>query len=81
MDKVTTSSSQLNGKIQLWEEKLRKLVEEDLPKAEQRLTAAAADGDWQENAEYEDAEEQVEVIKVKMEEIKGVLRDLKKTKK
>lgn len=82
MDKIQKlSNPSVEGKIKLWEEKLQQLEKFDLPKAQERLSAAAATGDWQENAEYEDAEEQVEVIRVKIEEIKGLIKNLKKTKK
>lgn len=77
---INMDKTQKLAKIQLWSEKLQQLEKVDLPKASERLSAAAAEGDWQENAEYEDAEEQVEVIRVKMEEIKVLIKDLKKAK-
>ncbi len=65
-----------------WKSKLKTLEEVELPKAMNRIGDAAADGDWHENAEYEDAETQVGVIQAKIEEVKDIIKKLGKgTKK
>ena len=67
-------------KIKEWVEKLKVLEEVDLPKAKLRVGEAAQTGDWQENAEYEDAERQLEVLQSRMDDIKGVIKKLKSEK-
>jgi transcription elongation GreA/GreB family factor len=70
-----------NAKILEWQERLKQLEEIELPKAMQRIGGAAPDGDWHENAAFEDAERQVELVEVKIEEIKQLLKKLKKEQK
>ena len=60
---------------------LKQLQEEDLPREQKRLGDAAASGDWQENAEYEDAQRQIELIEVRIEEVKKLIKTLEKGKK
>lgn len=67
-----------NTKIEDWKRKLRTLEDVDLPRAMGRIGEAASDGDWHENAEYEDAEVQVGVIQAKIDEIKVIIKKLEK---
>lgn len=61
-----------------WQQVLKQLQEEDLPREQKRLGEAAATGDWHENAEYEDAERQIELIEVRIEEVKKLIKTLEK---
>jgi transcription elongation GreA/GreB family factor len=59
-----------------WKDVLKQLQEEELPKAKQRVGMAGIGGDWHENAEFEDAERQLEVIEVRIADIKRIIRVL-----
>jgi transcription elongation GreA/GreB family factor len=72
MDKTNST------KVKEWKEKLKLLEEEELPKAKERVGNAAETGDWEENAEFEDAERQVEVIQGRISDIKQLIRNLEK---
>lgn len=50
-------------KIKFWQSRLRQLETVEFPPALHRVGQAGVGGDWHENAEYEDAERQVEIIK------------------
>lgn len=55
---------------------LKQLQEVDLPREQKRLTDATAEGDLQENAEYEDAQNQVQVIEARIDEVKQLIKKL-----
>lgn len=61
-----------------WKQVLKQLQEEELPKAKQRVGLAGVGGDWHENAEFEDAERQLEVIEVRIADIKRLIKNLEK---
>jgi transcription elongation GreA/GreB family factor len=61
-----------------WKEVLKQLQEEELPKAKTRVGIAGFGGDWHENAEFEDAERQLEVIEVRIADIKRLIKTLEK---
>jgi transcription elongation GreA/GreB family factor len=65
----------LNPKIKYWEKRLKQLEQKDLPAAIQRIINARRGGWWQ-NAEFEEAGRQIEIIKLRIEEIKQLLRKL-----
>ncbi|MCL4367223.1 hypothetical protein M1563_03585 [Patescibacteria group bacterium] len=75
MDKLTKLS------LGDWKEKLKKLESEELPKARQRLNDAAPTGDWEENAEYEDAQNQVELLESRIAEIRQMIKKMEKGEK
>ncbi len=64
-----------NPKVKYWQQKLKQLEEKDLPKAIQRILNARGGGWWQ-NAEFEDAGRQIEIIKLRIIEIKNLLKKL-----
>jgi transcription elongation GreA/GreB family factor len=59
-----------------WKEVLKQLQEQELPKAKTRVGLAGVGGDWHENAEFEDAERQLEVIEVRIADIKRLIKIL-----
>lgn len=65
-------------KILEWKERLKKLEEFDLPQALKRVGEAAPIGDWHDNIEFEDAENQVELINIKIDEVRRIIRRLEK---
>lgn len=54
-------------------EKLRRLIEEEMPRAETRLGVAREMGDLAENAEYDAAREEIRLLESKIGEIDDVL--------
>ncbi|EKD91561.1 MAG: hypothetical protein ACD_30C00001G0002 [uncultured bacterium] len=64
-----------------WKKKLKMLEEEDLPKAMARVGESASTGDWNENAEFEDAERQLEVIRQRINDIRSLIKSLEAKKK
>lgn len=64
-------------KIKLWKDNLAQL-EEDLKVIAERKGAAAAEGDLSENAAYTLAIEDAETTRVRIEEVKKLIRDLEK---
>lgn len=64
-----------------WKKKLKLLEEEDLPKAMARVGESASTGDWNENAEFEDAERQLEVIRQRINDIRSLIKSLEKSGK
>ncbi len=61
-----------------WKKKLKVLEEEELPKAMSRVGESASTGDWNENAEFEDAERQLEVIRTRVSDIRKLIQTLEK---
>lgn len=70
-----------NPKEEFWKAKLKDLEDIQLPKAMERVGLAGVGGDWHENAEYEDAERQLELIRTRIRDIKGLIFKLKKEKR
>lgn len=64
-------------KIKMWKDNLVKL-EEDLKVILEKKGAAAQEGDLSENAAYTMAIEDAETTRVRIEEIKKIIRDLEK---
>ncbi len=62
-----------NKKVRFWQQKLEQLEKIDLPKAIQRIGNARRGGWWQ-NAEFEDAGRQIEIIRLRIYEIKQLLK-------
>lgn len=62
-----------------WKEVLKQLQEIELPKAKTRVGESVIGGDWHENAEFEDAERQLEVIEVRIADIKRLIKSLEKS--
>lgn len=67
-------------KVKLWNQKLKELEEVELPKAMTRIGESASTGDWNENAEFEDAERQVEVLRTRIGDIRRLINQLEKGK-
>lgn len=61
-----------------WKQVLEQLLEEELPRAKERVGKSVEDGDWQENAEFEDASRQLEFVEARVEEVKRLIRTLEK---
>lgn len=59
---------------------LKQLQDEELPKIRERISIAAAEGDLTENAEFEDAQRQLEVVEVRIAEVKKLIKSLEKKK-
>lgn len=68
----------VSPKVKLWLDKLEQLEKVDLPQAQRRVGEAAESGDWEENAEYEDAINQLELIQGRINDIKLMLKKLEK---
>ena len=66
-------------KIKMWTENLAQL-EEDLKAIAEKKGAAAAEGDLSENAAYSMAVEDAETTRVRIEEVKKILRELEQGK-
>lgn len=66
-----------NQKIKLWKDNLAQL-EEDLKVISEKKGAAAAEGDLSENAAYSMAVEDAETTRVRIEEVKKLIRDLER---
>lgn len=66
-------------KLKMWKDNLKQL-EEDLKAINAKKGAAAADGDLSENAAYTLAQEEAETTRVRIEEIKKIIRDLEENK-
>ncbi len=64
-------------KLKMWRENLAEL-EKDLEKIMLKKGAAAQEGDLSENAAYTMAIEDAETARVRIEEIKKIIRDLEK---
>ena len=64
-----------------WKQVLTQLVEEELPRAKERVGKSVEDGDWQENAEFEDASRQLEFVEARVEEVKRLIKTLEKNEK
>ncbi len=64
-------------KIKMWKDNLARL-EEDLKVILEKKGVAAAEGDLSENAAYTMASEDAETTRVRIEEIKKLIRDLEK---
>lgn len=64
-----------NKKLVFWQQKLNQLEQKELPKAIQRIGNARRAGWWQ-NAEFEDAGRQIAIIKLRIYEIKQLLKKL-----
>ncbi len=60
---------------------LTELLEDEMPKAKERISKAAEDGDLHENAEYEDAERQLEFVEARIVEVKNLIKTLEKNDK
>jgi transcription elongation factor GreA len=58
------------------QEKMRRLVEEEMVRAETRLGAAREMGDLAENAEYDAAREEIRLLEGKIAEIQDVLSNV-----
>lgn len=69
----------METKIRYWENILKRLEEKELPEAMQRVGESGI-GDWHENAEYEDAERQIQVLLARMAEVKKIIQQLKKAR-
>lgn len=63
-------------KIEIWEDNLKQL-EEQLKVITEKKGAAAAEGDLSENAAYTIASEDAETARVRIVEIKNIIRELK----
>lgn len=72
-----------NHKLSLseWRKKLNELEKTDLPKAMSRVGESASTGDWHENAEFEDAERQLEIIRTRINDIRQLIKSLEKPAK
>ncbi len=66
-------------KIKMWEENLQKL-ETQLEATQQKKGAAAQEGDLSENAAYTMAIEDSETLRVQIEQVKKIIRDLEATR-
>ncbi len=64
-------------KIKMWKDNLVQL-EEDLKVIMEKKGAAAQEGDLSENAAYTMASEDAETTRVRIEEVKKIIRDLEK---
>ena len=64
--------------IDHWKQVLTQLMEEELPRAKERVGKSVEDGDWQENAEFEDASRQLEFVEARVEEVKKLIKTLEK---
>jgi len=62
-------------KLKMWKENL-KTLEEQLAAINQKKGAAAQEGDLSENAAYTMAIEDAETTRVRIEEVKKIIRDL-----
>lgn len=60
-------------KLTIWQDELKRLEELKLPNAQKRVGQSAATGDWHENADYEDAVAEVQLLQVRIKEIKELL--------
>lgn len=67
-------------KLKMWRAQL-KTLEEDLQKILQRKGEAAQEGDLSENAAYTMAIEDADTCRVRIEEVKKIIRDLEKGEK
>ena len=61
--------------LKFWQKKLKQLEEKDLPEAIKRINIVRVN-DWYQNAEFEDSERQIQIIKARIAEIKQVIRKL-----
>ena len=66
-------------KIKMWKDNLKEL-EEQLAVINQKKGAAAQEGDLSENAAYTMAIEDAETTRVRIEEVKKIIRDLEEGK-
>lgn len=64
-------------KIKMWKDNLAKM-EEELKVIAEKKGAAAAEGDLSENAAYTMATEDAETTRVRIGEVKKIIRDLEK---
>ncbi len=64
--------------VEHWKEVLKQLLEEELPRVKERVGKSVEDGDWQENAEFEDASRQLEFVEARVEEVKKLIKTLEK---
>lgn len=71
----------MNSKLKSYQEKLELLETIELPNVIKRIGESATDGDWHENADYEDAVLQKEVTEAKIEELRSLIISLTKTPK
>jgi transcription elongation GreA/GreB family factor len=67
--------------IDHWKQVLKQLVEEEVPKAKERVGKSVEDGDWQENAEFEDASRQLEFVEARVDEVKKLIKTLEKNER
>ncbi len=74
-------SKQLEERVKIWKAKLKQLELQELPRAMARIGQSADTGDWSENAEFEDAERQVEFLRSRIGDIKKLINDLEKENK
>lgn len=77
MDKQSFSSNKklIQQKLKMWKDNLVQL-EEELKVIMAKKGAAALEGDLSENAAYTMATEDAETTRVRIEEIKKIIRDL-----
>lgn len=68
-----------NEKLKMWRENLKQL-EEELNTINAKKGAAAQDGDLSENAAYTLAIEDAVTTRVRIEEVKKIIRDLEQGK-
>jgi transcription elongation GreA/GreB family factor len=66
-------------KLKMWKDNLKQL-EEELGIITAKKGAAAQDGDLSENAAYTMASEDAETTRVRIEEVKKIIRDLEEGK-
>lgn len=66
-------------KLKMWRGQLKNM-EEDLQKILHRKGEAAQEGDLSENAAYTMAIEDADTCRVRMEEVKKIIKDLEKAK-
>lgn len=69
-----------NEKLKMWRSQLQ-ILGEDLQKILIRKGEAAQDGDLSENAAYQMAIEDADTCRVRIEEVKKIIRDLEKEEK
>jgi hypothetical protein len=68
------------NKLKFWQNKLKELEDVDLPEAIRRINRVRVN-DWYQNAEFEDSERQILIIKSRIIEIKLLIRKLEKERR
>lgn len=73
--KNQTNQPKLTDKIKNYQGTLKRLETVDLPRAMKRIGESGV-GDWHENAEYEDAVNQKQLLEARISELKELINNL-----